>query len=110
MIYDDNRSRDQGDVTEMLDSMFWVKKKSPVFLPIVGFKASQFRNILWISASDLLGSAIFKTVLLSFYFIEWLNYNHDVFAASKASLGLFGLEICLSPDRQKQQNWLNLAA
>jgi hypothetical protein len=24
MIYDDNRGRDQQDVTEMLDSMFWM--------------------------------------------------------------------------------------
>jgi hypothetical protein len=24
MIYDDNRGRDQQDVTEMLDSMFWI--------------------------------------------------------------------------------------
>jgi hypothetical protein len=36
MIYDDNRDRDQQDVTEMLDGMFWAKEKIPHFLSIWG--------------------------------------------------------------------------
>jgi hypothetical protein len=38
----------------------------------------------------------FRTAI-SFRFVKWLNENWDVFSAYKASLGLFGLEICLSP-------------
>ena len=37
----------------------------------------------------------FRTAI-SYRFVEWLNHNHDVFAAYKASLGAIELNFCLS--------------
>ncbi len=50
MIYDDNRGRDQGDVTQMLDGMFWQKKSLNFQEVVEGFSMEQAAT-MW----DLIG-------------------------------------------------------
>jgi len=46
MIYDDNRGRDQQDVTEMLDGIFWLgDRQLPVFS--AGDRCNLVGTYLW---------------------------------------------------------------